>query len=360
MKTDRVDIDTLAGQVLGNCHISDATHAGVFSICGLALRMRDLYKWEKQLPPWKEKAEEDILDWIGRREDRWEEVREKVYQPLSVSGVSCDPFDTEGINRTLKPLGFFYGAGYAYSLKPTFFLAGITEEKMVAGKQVYRLGRELARDLLTLPALAQNDHIVLRTDAARMYLWDQIQYLNKSGKPYLQYALKKCGATDSTPAAILTILPQLLEAREETYIHHEIGEITDTLFDRKSWREIIADHPHTPVELLTRSVKDLLADTGPRGSLAHLVASRNRIALSLYAAFHDGLHRKLFPEFRTAFTSFIESENWAALKEAVAAGCKHACRMTRGLIEIHREGKKRYGKAWAGAQIQKRFIDLLK
>jgi hypothetical protein len=56
---------SVAGQVQANCDISDAIHAGVFSICGLALRMRDLYKREKRLPLWKEKAAEDILDWIG-------------------------------------------------------------------------------------------------------------------------------------------------------------------------------------------------------------------------------------------------------------------------------------------------------
>ena len=36
-------------QVLRNCHISYARHAGLYSICGLALRLRDLYKWEMGL-----------------------------------------------------------------------------------------------------------------------------------------------------------------------------------------------------------------------------------------------------------------------------------------------------------------------
>jgi len=36
-----IEIDTFARQVLKNCEISDAQHAGLFSICGLALRLRD-------------------------------------------------------------------------------------------------------------------------------------------------------------------------------------------------------------------------------------------------------------------------------------------------------------------------------
>ena len=58
-----IDIDSLARQVLRNCHISDARHAGTYSICGLALRLRDLYKWEMALPPWIEKDSSELLDW---------------------------------------------------------------------------------------------------------------------------------------------------------------------------------------------------------------------------------------------------------------------------------------------------------
>ncbi|MGA2402714.1 MAG: hypothetical protein ABSG91_13580, partial [Syntrophobacteraceae bacterium] len=40
------EISDLQRQVQKNCDISDARHAGVYSLCGLLLRMRDLYKWE--------------------------------------------------------------------------------------------------------------------------------------------------------------------------------------------------------------------------------------------------------------------------------------------------------------------------
>ena len=163
-----IEAEDLAGQVQANCDISDAIHAGVFSICGLALRMRDLYKWEKRLPPWKEKAAEDILDWIGRREDVWDDIRGALYQSIQVAGTRYEAFDTADINRALESSGLFYGAGYAYSLKPTFFLARLSWEETVAGQRVLQLGQELARDLLTLPALSQDGAVVLRTEAAKM------------------------------------------------------------------------------------------------------------------------------------------------------------------------------------------------
>ena len=56
------DLNGIVSQVLENCNISDSQHAGVYSICGLALRLRDLYKWEKGLEPWVEDDSVEILE----------------------------------------------------------------------------------------------------------------------------------------------------------------------------------------------------------------------------------------------------------------------------------------------------------
>lgn len=347
---------SIAKQVQDNCNISDAIHAGVFSICGLALRMRDLYKWEKQLPPWKEKAQEDILDWIGRREETWEDVREEPYSSITVAGVEYDAFDTVGINRALAASGLFYGAGYAYSLKPTFLLARITQEQTIEGKQVLLLGKELARDLLTLPAMSRDGVIVLRTEAARMYLWDQIQYLKKSGKPFLGYALAQIGVTDQDPESIRQALPELFAAQAETYIRHEVGESLDQVFDRQTWREIIAEYPHTPVELLVRAVKDLLADTSENGTLPYLIDTGQVVSLALYAAFLDGLGRELFPEFRVAFRQYMEDGDIAAVSRTVNAGHQNARHMVKDIIALYRQGQNGKGKAWAAEEISRRYL----
>ena len=67
----------IASQVLENCSISDSRHAGLYSICGLALRLRDLYKWEKGLDPWVEKDSSEILEWIGKKEEKWEDLADR-------------------------------------------------------------------------------------------------------------------------------------------------------------------------------------------------------------------------------------------------------------------------------------------
>jgi hypothetical protein len=346
----------VAGQVQANCDISDADHAGVFSICGLALRMRDLYKWEKELPPWKEKADEDILDWIGRREDVWDEVRETPYRSITINGTRFEAFDTDGINRVLASSGLFYGAGYAYSLKPTFFLAGIESETKVGGQRVLRLGRELARDLLTLPAMSKDGVIVLRTAAARMYLWDQIQYLKKSGKPFLHYALAQCGVNGNDQDALRNVLPKLFAAQAETYVHHEVGEMTDRVFDRETWQAIIADYPHTPVELIVRAVKDFLADTSENGTLPYLIKTGRTVSLALYAAFLDGIGRELFPQFRPAFARYMENGELKPVEQAVADGYDKARKMAQDIMRLYRVDRKAKGKEWFAEEVSRRYL----
>ena len=60
---------TLIEEVRWNCDIASAGQAGHFSLCGLLMRLRQLYKWEHGLAPWREPEVADALDWIARREN---------------------------------------------------------------------------------------------------------------------------------------------------------------------------------------------------------------------------------------------------------------------------------------------------
>ena len=337
------EVETVARQVLDNCDISDAQHAGLYSTCGLALRLRDLYKWEHRLNPWEEKDSSEILDWIGEKEALWEKLADATYRDLSIQGKPYDPFDTLGINAVLAPRGLFYGAGYAFSLKPTFFLAEIQNKALYNGYTVYTLGRELARDLLTLPALSQDRSIVLRTDSARLYLWDQMAYIKKSARPALQFALQHCrlNIKNEQPEVWRQHLPEILAVQKDNYVYHEIGELSDSTFRSKIWRDLVATFPHSPVELLARALKDLLADTHQNGTLPHLISSRKTAALGLYAAFLDGMHRELFPELREAFNHFTTTRNWHIIEEAAAEGYRRAKNYAAEMVQIFQGANKK-------------------
>jgi hypothetical protein len=349
-------LDLVVDQILKNCDISDAQNAGLYSICGLALRLRDLYKWEHGLPPWEEKDSSEILTWIGQKEEIWENLTEMDFNHVSIQGKSFDPFDTLAINNVLMPYGFYYGAGLARSLKPTFFLAAVKEKTSIDGHQVLTLGRELARDLLTIPALCQDQTIVLRSESACMYLWDQMMYIKKSGKKALKIALKHCGISSSDPKTWRAHLLSLFETQRNTYVRHEFGELKDTVFNPEIWQSIIASYPHTAVELVARSLKDLLADTCEVGPVRYFIRTKNVASLAFYVAFFDGLRKEIFTEMRPAFDKFIENQDWDIIEEAVATGYNAARTLTELMIKLYNEAKKISDDSWFEKQIDAQIL----
>ncbi len=334
-----MDIEHLTSQIQRNCDISDAHHAGIYSVCGLAMRLRDLYKWDRRLPPWEEHGADLVLDWIGAREDLWESLSADDYRQISIDNRKFDPFDTAGINHVLVRHNLFYGAGYAHSLKPTYFLAVIDDRQTIGGRTVWYLGRELARDLLTLPAFSQDDQVVLRAEAAGMYLWDQMAYISNAGRPALSFALAACcNLPDTDLKGVRKHLKMISTVLQSMYVRHELGELNDQVFDRQTWRQMLADFPHTAVELLARTLKDLLADTDSDGTLHYLVARRAKAGIGFYAAFSGGLVPLLFGDLKTGFDRFMLRQDWHDLEETVFAVRRQVVDYSQEIIAIYNEG----------------------
>jgi Family of unknown function (DUF6866) N-terminal domain/Family of unknown function (DUF6866) C-terminal domain len=348
-------IDDIADQVLTNCNIADSRHAGLYSICGLALRLRDLYKWENRLDPWIENDPSEVLKWIGDKEEAWEKLAEKEFKDIRLAGRQFDPFDVNGINEILEPHGFIYGGGYARSLKPSFFLAALESKKEINHIAVFILDREFARDLLTIPALSQDNCIYIRKESARLFLWDQIFYVKKSGRYALRFGLRDYGLKDETSEDLHRNLYRITANETDTYIYHELGEIRDAVFDRKIWQEVIAAFPHTPIELLTRTIKDLLADTGEYGTLPHIIREQKTGSLAFYVAFLESFTKILFPQIIDAFQNFIQNRDWEYIEEAVAEGYQSAKSRAEAIIGIYRTGREKYDMEWIKNEIAKRF-----
>ena len=353
---DMLELDPIIGQVLENCSISDSRHAGLYSVCGLALRLRDLYKWENGLDPWVEEEPSEIIEWIGDKEEKWEDLEEKDFGEITILGKNYNPFDAKEINAVLEPHGLFYGAGYVHSLKPSFFLGVLEEKRKMDGYPVYFLGRELARDLFTVPALSQDDCILIRKEAAEFFLWDQIFFIQRSGRGALRFALEGYGLKEQDPKALCHNLARISAAEMETYIYHELGEIKESVFDRDIWRDIVATFPHTPVELLARTVKDLLADTNEYGMLPYITRERKTASLAFYVAFLDGLRKELFPELTEAFQEFTQTRNWQIIEQAISSGYNMAKKYAETINSIYRTGKQRDDMKWVEREIEKRLL----
>ena len=353
-------LDPLVQQIRRNCDISDARHCGIFSICGLALRLRDLFKWERGLDPWEEGDPAAVLEWIGDREAYWETLTEAEPGEFVIDGQPVDPFDIQAVNTALAPRRLYYGAGYARGLKPTFFLAAIEDEQDIEGCRVYRLGRELCRDLLTLPALSQNGTILLRRQSARSLLWDQIVYAEPSAQRFLDAALQALGISGRRPSELRGQWGRLLQMQEEIHLRHELAEVRESGLRGECWPEIIAAFPLTRIELLVRHVKDLLADTHPLGPLRHFARSRQDAGLCLHLAFADRLTRNLFPALAPAADELLRTGNWAVLEQAVTAGRSAAEHYADTIVSVYEAGRARRDLARVSTEIERllgRYLD---
>lgn len=353
------ELDNITKQVLRNCAVSDSRYAGYYSVCGLALRLRDLYKWEKGLEPWVEEDARVMLDWIGGKEEEWERLAEDELEQILIQGTRYDPFDVEALNAVLEPRGLCYGSGYVHGLKPTFFLARLEVKREMLGRTVYLLGKELARDLITVPALTQGDSMFVRKESARLYLWNQMFFIKKSGQEALRFALENCGLDGKDPQLIRSHLARISDEEVETYIYHELGEIMDPVFDRDLWRRMLAAFPQTLVELLARTVKDMLADTTEHGKLRFVITGKKISSLGFYVAFLDGLRKELFPEIVEAFDHFRVSQSWEIIEEAVEAGYGRARTCAEAMIAIFRTGQERNDMEWSQQEMERRILEPL-
>jgi len=349
-----LDSKDLIAQVRHNCSLSDGRYAGTYSVCGLALRLRDLYKWEKGLEPWVEEDSSVVLGWIGEKEEEWDKLEGREFSEITVAGRTFDPFDVEGVNGLLVPHGLYYGAGYVQGLKPSFLLAELLETRQADGFPVYVLGREHARDLLTVPALSQNNAILIRKESARIFLWNMIFFLKKSSREALRFALESYAIPDHPPQALKDNFARICEDEVETYLYHEVGELKDADFDREIWRSIVGAFPHSIIEFFVRAVKDILADTNEHGKLRYIIRERKAASLGFYAAFLDGLRKMLFPELAEAFKAFQSTRHWAVVEDARRSGYRAARSHARAIMEIFGRGKENMG--WVAKEIEQTVL----
>ena len=351
-------IEGLRQQVMANCHRSDAQFAGSFSLCGLLLRLRDFYKWEKGLPPWIEPDSPEVLSWIESRENLWEEVADEELQPLSWNGLKIEPFDIDPINEILLEHGLYYGAGYAAFMKPSFFLGQVSGLQRLGDYQVIHIRGELARDLFTAPAQTRENVILARWRPAAAYLWDAILNTGDSRRRAMSLTLKVYGLNrediKKAPQVWTDRFKAMIEAEIECYVRHEYGELTDRIFAHDQWRAIVGGHPHSRIELLARTIKDLLADTGENGRLSYIIENRREGSLGIFMAQHDGLASRIFSEIIPVFSRYLEDRDWTELEEACQSGLKKAAHMAKELMDLADEAENQ-ASGWLARQVDEVF-----
>jgi hypothetical protein len=91
----------LRQEVQRNCDITDAQHAGDYTLCIYLLKMREFFRWEKRFPLTANLPKSELGAWIETRECLWDNLLDEPFHPLTIDGAQFDPFDTDAINRKL-------------------------------------------------------------------------------------------------------------------------------------------------------------------------------------------------------------------------------------------------------------------
>ncbi|WP_031386143.1 Sfum_1244 family protein [Desulfonatronum thiodismutans] len=332
-------MQALREQIQRNCAVSDANFSGAFSLCGLLLRMRELYKWEAGLPPWKEPEHGLILDWVEQREDLWQELEGRSCETLCLEGEELDPFEVERINQRLASRNLLYGAGYVLGMKPSFLLAEPVESQLVEGLRVYTVDRELCRDIFATPVMRQGERVIARRQAMAFLIWDVIQEQRPSVRPALGYALAGYGLNSQDllrqPGAHGAVYQRMVAEELRVWVYHEIGEALEDAFPGDVWHQMVANTCQTLAEVFIRAVKDLLADTHPQGLLARMIQEDRKASLGLYLAMMRPLSKMLFPDIFSVFPDFVRSGNWSEVDQARGKAHVAGRNLAARLVDIH-------------------------
>ncbi len=312
------DLPVLIEAVQANCHIADARHARELTMCNYLLGMRELYRWEQEVPLSRPLPKEELGAWLSQREALWGELEASDFRPLPVGGERYDPFAIAAINAALAPHGLIYGGGYGRFGKPHFFLGELLRREERLGVTVLVSGCEYARDLWAPPAALQDGRVFLRQDALRRWLWEKIEIWGvRKADGALKAALDGYGFGADPEAA----LERMAAQESETLILHELGEAMAEPLLGPAWREMLASFTGRRAEILARAVRDNLADC--LSTLPELLDRGAGSSIHFYFANFEGLRRSLFPRLADAYARWRESGDPTALQEALAAGRSH-------------------------------------
>lgn len=345
-------------QVQANCRIAAAGQVGFYSLCGMLLRLRQLYKWDQGLLPWQEGDPKAVLDWIEVQEEAWTDLEEAGLQELSWHGQLMDPYAVADLNALLGQEGLAYGAGLTHGLAPMCFLGELWETQRREALTVLIIGPELARDLDAAPALRQGPVIYLRTEPLAFYLWDNLSDPTKQNNIFLKIALAARGIDQDGlvrhPGDHEEHFNGLLRSAGEEMIHHEIGEALEPSL-RETFPSIIERFPHSRIERWVRALKDALADLNEWGRVAHILEQRDLPALALLLAWRPGFYPYLLPELEPAFWELQKTRDWGVVEQARQAALARL-RQTAGELDEALEELAGTAEEVTAAALDERFI----
>jgi hypothetical protein len=322
-----------------NCHISDARHAGDYTLCVYLLKMREYFRWEKRYAFRDKLPEVDVGDWLTQREDFWESIEDEAFADLPVDGGFYDPFDNEAFNAALNRHGLVYSGGLGNNCKPHFFLGKLSHQEKQSEFTVLVSENEYARDLTAPPAMALGDTIFIRRESLRRMIWEKIEEWQWSK---LENAMGRAIRHFDFEDDIENTLDEITDTVIESVLLHEKGEVLAAKELGAEWEQMLAGLPHSKTELMIRAVRDHLADS--LTTLPGLVEEGKDASLHFYFANLPNMHKHLFPALLQAYESWVKLGRREVIEELLPASNTHWSRLARQILDLYRKNTDDYVK----------------
>ncbi len=337
-----LNVGAIVSAVQKNCHISDAQFASDLTLCTFLLKMRELYRWEHDIPLTQDMPKSAVGDWMNERERLWEMVETAPYEALPLPDAAVDPFEVAAANRDLAPLGLVYSGGYGRSCKPHFFLGNLERQEERQGFKVYVSGCEFARDLDAPPGMMLDNTIFVRTESLKRWLWEKYEEWRWNKRNEAMGRAVACYGFELDPAAALEAMTR---AETESVILHELGEARVGEMLGEAWSSLLASLMRSRAEIVARAVRDLYADC--LSTLPGLLERNQAAAIHFFFANFTGMRRKLHPELAAAYLHWVETGSLDVLRAMAGEGLSRWSAVSEEFIALHG----RHGEA-AGARIE--------
>lgn len=329
-----MDIPQLIDNVQRNCHISDARHAGNYTLCVYLLKMREFYRWEHRYSFAEKLSSDDIGTWLSEREALWNELEDEDYRQLQIASAEHDPFDSATINRKILAQNLVYSGGYGVKDKPHFFLAELEKKQHINDYTIYISGKEYARDLTSPPAMSQHKTIYIRRESFKRLIWERTDEWRWNRPENAMAKAIRCYDFDND---LENALSSMTDNELDAAVLHEIGEI-QAGEKLTGWHQMMSDITFTQAEIMARAVRDHYADT--LHTLPTLIENNNQASIHFYFANLTNMRKHIFPSLMTAYDRWCENNNIDVIKQTVSTSVDHWQNIALQMLALHQQKDK--------------------
>lgn len=325
------ELQPLLSAVQRNCHISDARHAGDYTLCVYLLKMREYFRWEKGYSFQDNLPDGDVGNWLKERERFWETIEDESFADLPVDGDRYDPFDNEAVNAALNPHGLVYSGGLGNKCTPHFFLGKLRHRENQADITILVSEDEYARDLTAPPAMALDDTIFIRRESLRRMIWEKIEEWQWNRLENAMGRAIRCFDFENNSRAALE---EMTDTVLDSVLLHEKGEVLAGKRLGPEWEDMLAGMPRSKTEIMIRAVRDHLADS--LTTLPGLLKDCSDASLHFYFANLTNMRKHLFPALGQAYETWVETGRREAIDQLVPVSKTHWDSLAIRMLDIYR------------------------